>query len=61
MRLTKKQQLTVRQKYRISRSGASSYLEFRRRVEPVIGLPAVAVLPWCNMFVCIEPDGYPHT
>ena len=35
-----------------------SYLEFRRTVEPG---PGCIMLPWRNMWLGIEPDGYTHS
>jgi len=58
MKLTKAQQQAVLRKYNQSQNGAGSYLQFRRQVCPVIGLQGVACLPWCGMFLVIEPDGH---
>lgn len=29
--------------------------------QPVIGCGGVIAVPWCGMYVCIEPDGRGHT
>ena len=35
-----------------------SYREFRQRVLPGSGC---IMIPWCNMWMGIEPDGYTHS
>ena len=42
------------------KSDIEKYRAFRRTVQPYIGDDCVLV-PWCNMWVGIESDGYTHT
>ncbi len=35
-----------------------TYMEFRRTVEPGWGC---IMVPWCGMWLGIEPDGYTHS
>lgn len=37
-----------------------SYRQFRKQVQPYFGDSAVLV-PWCGMWLGIEPDGYTHS
>jgi len=37
-----------------------TYRQFRQTVRPFVGGGCVMV-PWCGMWVGIEPDGYTHT
>lgn len=55
---TPEQEEAIRLKYERNPDGAASYEEFRSRVMPGLGY---VILPWCHMFVGIEPDGYAHT
>lgn len=57
-KLTKPQRAAVARKYQHNPDGAANYREFRRRVRPSLGY---IMLPWCGMYVGIEPDGYSHT
>ena len=60
MRITRKQQETLRIKWEAAPDGRT-FLQFRRSVVPVLGCdPAIAVR-WCGMYLCIEDDGYCHT
>lgn len=49
--------------YRVwQRGGAhSSYRAFRRTVQPTFGMDGAIVVPWCNMWLVIETDGYTHS
>jgi len=38
-----------------------TYRVFRKRVCPVFGGDGAVIVPWCGMWVGIEPDGYTHT
>ncbi len=38
-----------------------SYREFRRAVRPEIGGFGAVMVPWCGMWLGIEPDGYTHS
>ncbi len=57
--LTKNQQQSLLRKWKQSDQGMS-YRAFRRTVEPMFHDPAV-VVKWCDMWLCIEPDGYTHS
>ncbi|OJW18780.1 MAG: hypothetical protein BGO51_15530 [Rhodospirillales bacterium 69-11] len=61
MRLNKVQQRAVYDLYKGNPDGSASYLAFRRRVFPLFGEPAVAMIQFCGMFVGIEVDGYVHS
>jgi hypothetical protein len=36
----------------------ATYRQFRQTVQPG---PGCVMVPWCNMWLGIEPDGYTHT
>ena len=44
----------------LTRMGPLTYRQFRRLVQPELCGPAVMV-PWANMWLGIEPDGYTHS
>jgi len=56
--ITKAQRVAILRKYQQSPDGAKSYREFRKRVKRG---PGFLVLPWCGMWLGIEPDGYTHS
>ena len=58
MLLTRAQREALHIKYEHDHSGAKSYREFRRRVRPG---PDCIMVPWCNMWLGIEADGYTHS
>ncbi len=58
--LTKAQRKAVKRKFDQNPDGATSYRQFRQRVSSFIGLDCVC-LPWCNMYIGIELDGYTHS
>lgn len=42
--------------------GAAGFAEFKGRVRPGgIGSDRYVMLPWCGMWLGIEPDGYTHS
>ena len=51
----------IHRKYQQSPDGATSYLAFRRRVQPLVGDNACAIMQWCGMWLGIEPAGYTHS
>ena len=64
--LTKPQQRAILEKWQRSDQGVS-FLAFRRRVSPILGLGkhgtlnSVVTVEWCGMWLCLELDGYCHT
>lgn len=38
-----------------------TYREFREMAMPSFGCDDAVILPWCNIFLCIERDGYVHS
>lgn len=71
MRLTKEQQTALKRVWdrvplnalhQTAREGERpiSYLAFRHKVRPCFGDKCV-VVPWCGMWLGIEPDGYTHS
>ena len=42
------------------RSG-SDYRTLRKTARPTFGCSDAIVLHWCNMWLCIETDGYTHS
>ena len=57
--LTKAQRKSLLIKWQIDNQ-RKCYRQFRKTVEPVIGLDCVQV-PWCGMRLLIETDGHPHS
>ena len=55
---TRPQRLAIRRTYLRSADNAPDYRTFRRRVLPG---PGCILLPWCGMWLGIEPDGYTHS
>jgi hypothetical protein len=62
MVLTREQRRAVHLLYTRNPDGSESYRAFRRRVLPMfLGYGAVALDPWCRMYVGIETDGHTHS
>mgnify|MGYP003649652683 CR=1 FL=1 len=59
-RITKRQQITLYEKWRLTNQ-IDTYLTFRRRVQSAIGWDDAIIVPWHGMWLCIETDGYCHT
>ena len=57
--LTKAQRKSLLIKWQIDNQGLS-YKQFRKTVEPCVGLTCVMV-EWCGMWLGIETDGYTHS
>lgn len=47
--------------YSISEDYYGSYKQFRRAVCGTYGCDGAITVYWCNMWLCIEKDGYTHT
>jgi hypothetical protein len=65
-RITKAQQLAIKRKAEQVRSYNptgfdADYRILRRKVQPMIGGDGAVILPWCNMWLAIETDGYTHS
>jgi hypothetical protein len=63
LKLTRPQREALRrvhQRLQLSNAGLPpvSYLGFRRLVQPG---PGCIMVPYCNMWLGIEPDGYTHS
>ena len=58
IKLTKDQRKAVYRVYLRDVTVAPSYRAFRRNVSPG---PGCVMLPWKNMWLGIEPDGYTHS
>lgn len=39
----------------------NTYRQFRTTIKPMFGGGGAVMLPWCNMWLGIEPDGYIHS
>lgn len=59
MKLNKSQQHSLHIKWLQDNQGLS-YLQFRRTVEPAIGMDC-AMVKWGSMWLGIETDGYTHS
>ena len=59
MKLNKLQQRSLHLMWTKNNQGLS-YLQFRRTVEPAIGIDC-AMVEWGNMWLGIETDGYTHS
>ena len=57
--INKAQRAALHRKWVQSDQGMT-YLQFRRTVKPYFGGDCVMV-PWCNMWLGIELDGYTHS
>ena len=61
-RLSREQKTALRDIYqRKNWTPPKSYLKFRRSVRPTIGCDGAIVLPYCNMYLLIERNGYVHS
>lgn len=58
--LTKEQRKMLHIKWQQNNQDLS-YRQFRRTVISTFKMDDAIVVPWCDMFVVIEKDGYPHT
>ena len=61
MALTKAQQLKLREIWCKPGTEGFTYLQFRRTVQQGAFLDNVCMVPWCGMWIGIEPDGHAHT
>lgn len=60
--LTRAQRGAVKRAYaRLNETERPTYREFRQSVQPTFGLDGAVVVPWCDMWLCIERDGYTHS
>ena len=57
-RLTKAQRLALKRKALIA---DIPYRTLRRAVQPIFACPGAVCVPWCGMWLAIEPDGYTHS
>jgi hypothetical protein len=57
VKLNKKQRLALYRKWVQSDQG-KTYKQFRKSVVPG---PNCVMVPWCNMWIGIETDGYTHS
>jgi hypothetical protein len=63
MIITLKQRQTLVRKWLqgdLSAQGIS-YRQFRKTVEPTIGMDGAVTVKWCGLWLCIETDGYCHS
>jgi hypothetical protein len=62
VKLTKAQRESVKRLWRrLDESGRPPFREFRRTVAPMFGGDGAVFLPYCGMWIGIEPDGYAHS
>jgi len=63
--MTPKQRETLERKYyQIPHNrpdGVPTFGEFIDSVQPTFGCDDAVTVKWCNMWLCIEQDGYCHT
>jgi hypothetical protein len=45
----------------VHRETTLTYRQFRKQVCPVFGGGGCVIVPWCGMWLGIEPDGYTHS
>ena len=60
MKLTREQMEAVRLVWERDNQG-TSYLNFRRGVQPTFGMDGAIVVHWAGMWLAIETDGYTHS
>lgn len=60
MKITRPQRHAIYRKFCQAPDGAASYREFRKRAR-FDSLGGFVALPWCGMWLAIEPDGYTHS
>jgi hypothetical protein len=58
IKTTKQQRIAIKRK--ATQSG-QAYLELRKAIKPTFGCDGAIIVQWCNMWLCIERDGYCHT
>jgi hypothetical protein len=61
MRINKAQGAALAKLYARIEKPEFSFLSFRRKAGRMIGGDGALVVPWCGMFIAIEPDGYCHS
>ena len=59
--MTPQQEIAVRNKFLVSKSGYDTEQDALDAVKPIIMCDGAVTLPWCGMHLCIETDGYTHT
>lgn len=59
-RLTPAQKRALKALFDRDHDGASTYLQFRRRAR-YYNFMGCLMIPWHNMYIGIEPDGYTHS
>ena len=60
--ITQDQLKALRIKFERDAHGAESFETFKSRASPAgVGTDRYIVLPWCGMWLAIEPDGYTHS
>ena len=47
--------------YMVRNQRPNTYREFRATVQPIFCGGGAVALPWYNMWLAIEPDGYTHS
>jgi hypothetical protein len=60
LQVTRPQWEAIKQRFSISPDGADSFEEFCFRVQPALAINCL-MLPWCGMWLGIEPDGNTHS
>lgn len=61
VKTNKAQRAALRRIWERSQSGHPNYRSFRKRVLPTIGCDNAIVVPWLDMWLVIETDGYTHS
>ncbi len=60
--ITADQLRALRLKYQQNPDDAASFAQFKGRARPAgTGSDRYVMLPWCGMWLGIEPDGYTHS
>jgi len=57
-KLNKAQQIALKKVFDRDQNNGKTYLQFRRTVQTSYGC---VMVPWCGMWLGIEPDGYTHS
>lgn len=58
--INERQHDVLQRKWQQSSQGLS-FDEFLDTVQPTFGMDNAVVVQWCDMWLCIERDGYCHT
>ena len=62
VKTTRQQRLAIYRTYkRADLSPATTYRQFRARIQPTFGCDGAVAVPFVGMWLCVERDGYTHS